>query len=111
MYDEVIALPLKSLVAAILLAALLGPLGLFYATVAGGIVMLVLSAAGVGGMLLLHPELLPQRAVLLFPDYFAYWHSMVVLGAYLTVIWAICIIWSVVAVQTHNRMLLCTADD
>ena len=68
----------KSTGVALLLTFLFGPLGLFYATVVGGVVMLLL-----GGM------------IIVFTAGF---------GAIL--IWPVCMIWAAVAVSGHNRRLL-----
>ncbi len=64
----------KSVVLAFILAALFGPFGLFYSSVLGGIVMLVLSGAG---------------AVLTF-------------GLALLVSWPVCALWAVIATLRYN---------
>ncbi len=68
----------KSVGVTILLTVLFGPLGMFYSTVAGGIVMFLLSLL-VG---------------------------IFTLGFGLIVTWPICIIWAVIATNTKNKKLV-----
>jgi len=67
----------KSMVASILLSLIFGPLGLLYASVTGGIVMLLISIV-----------------VAIFT-----------LGFGLLITFPICIIWAVVATNTYNENL------
>ena len=67
----------KSVGLAFVLAFLFGPLGLFYASVTGGIVMLIL------GVIL----------------------GIVTLGFGLIFIWIGCVIWAVVAVNKANKVI------
>ncbi len=67
----------KSMVASILLSLIFGPLGLFYASVTGGIVMLLISIV-----------------VAIFT-----------LGVGLLITFPICIIWAAVATNTHNQKM------
>jgi hypothetical protein len=69
-------LPFKSLAGALLLSVFLGPVGLLYATTVGGIVMIVVGFIVVS-------SLLPVPII---------------------VVWLISCIWSVVAVNRHNKM-------
>lgn len=71
-------LPTKSLVIAILLAVFLGPIGLFYSTVVGALVMLLIT--GIIGFL--------------------------TFGYGLFVPHIIGIIWAIVAVNSHNKDIL-----
>ena len=71
-------LPTKSLLVAILLAVSLGPIGLFYASVIGALVMLVITAI----------------------------IGFLTFGFDLFVPYIICIIWAVVAVNSHNKTIL-----
>lgn len=59
---------------AFILAALFGPLGLFYSSVLGGIVMLILSGGG----------------------------AVMTLGLALLVSWPVCALWAVIATLRHN---------
>jgi len=65
----------KSMLASILLSLIFGPIGLFYASVTGGIVMLLISIV-----------------VAIFT-----------LGFGLLITFPICIIWAVVATNTYNQ--------
>jgi TM2 domain-containing membrane protein YozV len=65
----------KSVGVAILLAFFFGPLGLLYASVAGGIIMLIL-----GGLI-----------------------AIVTLGFGLIIVWVACVIWAVVAANNANK--------
>lgn len=69
-----VASPRKSVVLAFVLAALFGPFGLFYSSVVGGIVMLVLSGGG----------------------------ALVTFGLALLVSWPVCAVWAVTATLRHN---------
>lgn len=79
----------KSIVAAALLSLLLGPLGLFYSTIIGGLVMTIIPSAGI---LLLIRDSEHMIAGFLFFYYFA---------AY--AIWPICIAWACIATTVYNR--------
>jgi hypothetical protein len=70
--------PTKSMGISILLTILFGPLGMFYSTIVGAIVMLVLSA--IVGIL--------------------------TVGLGLIVTWPICVIWAAVATSNYNKKLL-----
>lgn len=67
----------KSMGIAIILAVLLGPLGLFYSTIIGGIVMAIVSL--VVGFL--------------------------TVGFGLLLTWPICVLWAAVAVGMHNKRI------
>ena len=67
----------KSLVAAILLTLFFGPLGLFYASITGGVVMLV------GGIVF----------------------TIITLGFGLLIVYPICIVWAIVATNSYNANL------
>ncbi len=71
------SLPFKSTAIALLFAVLLGPLGLLYASLWGGILMLAIS------LIVLTSKFL--KLILL--------------------IWVICSIWAVSAVEIHNKQL------
>jgi hypothetical protein len=68
----------KSMGISILLTILFGPLGMFYSTIVGAIVMLVLSA--IVGIL--------------------------TVGLGLIVTWPICVIWAAIATSNYNKNLL-----
>jgi hypothetical protein len=74
----VVVTPTKSAGVAILLTALFGPLGMFYSTIAGAIVMIVISLI-----------------VALFT-----------LGFGLILTWPICIVWAAMAASSHNKKLI-----
>jgi hypothetical protein len=71
----------KSVGISVLLTILLGPLGMFYSTIIGAIVMMVISVI-VG---------------------------FVTLGFGLFLTWPICVIWGAVAASSYNKKLLATA--
>ena len=68
----------KSMGVTILLTILFGPLGMFYSTIIGGIVMLILSAIV----------------------------AFFTLGLGLLITWPICIIWAALATNNYNKKLL-----
>ena len=70
--------PTKSVGAAVLLAILFGPLGMLYATVLGGIIMLIVSAAV----------------------------ALPTLGFGLLVTQPICVIWAAIATNGYNKRVL-----
>lgn len=76
--NAVVVVPTKSVGVGVLLSFLFGPIGMFYATIPGALIMLVVSI--VVGFLTLG------------------------FGALLT--WPICMIWTAVAVKSHNEKLL-----
>lgn len=75
---QVVVTPTKSMGVAILLTVLFGPLGMFYSTIWGAIIMIVVSA--VVGLL--------------------------TLGFGLIITWPICVIWAAVATSSYNKKLL-----
>jgi len=74
----VVVAPLKSIGIAILLTFLFGPLGMFYSTIAGGLVMLLVSIVV----------------------------AAVTLGFGLIFTYPICIIWGAVAASSYNDRIL-----
>ncbi len=84
--NTVILMPTKSMGAGILLALFFGPLGLFYSSVWGGLIMLVLGGvlAVVGGVLTGGLGLIP----ILF------------------LIGVVSVIWAAIAVNGHNKKIL-----
>ena len=86
----------KNIGISILLSALFGPLGLFYSTITGGLIMtllpivlVVLSVVGLLG---------GSTALLL--------SSFVLLVVFCCTFWLVCIIWGVIAVSDHNEQVL-----
>lgn len=71
-------LPFKSVAAALMFSVLLGPVGLLYATLWGGALMIMLGVVVISSKLL-------------FP---------------MILVWVSCCVWSVAAVEKHNRLLL-----
>lgn len=76
--NAVVVVPTKSAGIGVLLSFLFGPLGMFYATIPGALIMIVVSV--VVGFLTMG------------------------FGALLT--WPICMIWTAIAVKSHNDKLL-----
>lgn len=68
----------KSMGLAIALSVLFGPLGLLYASIVGGLIMLVISVP----------------------------LAMVTFGVSLFLTWPVCIVWSIIATNSCNRRLL-----
>jgi hypothetical protein len=75
-------LPTKSLVLAILLALFLGPIGLFYASVIGALIMLVITAI----------------------------IGFITFGFGLFIPYIICIIWAIIAVNSYNKRIIELAE-
>lgn len=73
----IVAAP-KNVGIAILLTVLFGPLGMFYSTIVGAIVMMVISLI----------------------------IGVVTLGFGLLLTWPVCIIWGALAANAHNKKLL-----
>jgi putative Ca2+/H+ antiporter (TMEM165/GDT1 family) len=71
-------LPTKSLLVAILLALILGPIGLFYSSVIGALIMLVITVI----------------------------IGFVTLGFGIFISWIICIIWAIIATNRHNKKII-----
>ncbi len=76
--QQVVVTPTKSMGLAILLTVLFGPIGMFYSTIWGAIIMV------------------PISAVVIFFTF----------GIGVLVTWPICIIWTAVATSSHNKKLL-----
>ena len=84
----------KSVGIALLLTFLFGPIGLFYASVTGALVMIF----GPLALLILLFSTLHSGAAL-----FTFLGSMIVYGL---LGWLVCIIWAVIAVNAYNRKLI-----
>lgn len=76
----IVAVSPKNVGVAIILTVLFGPLGMFYSTVSGAIIMMVVTAI-----------------VFFFT-----------LGFGLLLTWPICVIWGAVAASAHNKQLMAT---
>lgn len=76
--QTVVTLPTKSVAVALVLAGLFGPLGMLYSTILGGIVMGLISIV-VG---------------------------IITVGFGLVVVWPICVLWAVIAANSHNKKML-----
>jgi hypothetical protein len=93
----------KSVGLGFILALLFGPLGLFYATAGGGIVMLLVSAGAwtlfytrvVGGMDYYDPG---------FTSSGISWLTLLPFGIWLGFI-LVCVVWAIVAINSHNNKL------
>ncbi|MBK9980867.1 MAG: hypothetical protein IPP15_00340 [Saprospiraceae bacterium] len=86
----------KSVGIGILLTLLLGPIGLFYSTVWGGIIMtcgpiLVVGISVLG--LFTDIEIIQAVGLVTLLTYFLFW-------------WLICIIWSAIAVKQYNKKIM-----
>lgn len=79
--QHVVVTPTKSTGISIILTVLFGPLGMFYSTVIGGIIMLIVS-------------------VIL---------GAITFGMGLLVTWPVCVVWAAMAVGSHNKKLLADA--
>lgn len=71
-------LPTKSFIVAILLTIFLGPIGLFYASVIGALIMLVVTAV----------------------------ISFITFGFGLFIPYIVCIIWAVIAINSYNKRII-----
>jgi len=80
---NVIQVQEKSLLVAFLLTLFLGPLGMLYSTIAGGLIMLVVYLAIFG----LSIVTLGMATVLFFPA------------------WVICIAWGMISAKSRNRVI------
>jgi hypothetical protein len=93
----------KSVRVGCLLALLFGPLGLFYATASGGIVMLLVSTGAwtlfytriVGGMDYYDPGFTSSGISYL---------TLLPLGIWLGVV-LVCVVWAIVAINSYNNKL------
>jgi hypothetical protein len=97
----------KSLTMGFLLAFLFGPLGLFYSTVLGGIIMILVAAVAVGLFFLLVVNRMDSY-VPLATDSGITWITLLALGMWLA-LELTCIIWAIVAVNSHNSKLQASA--
>ncbi len=85
----------KSTGIAILLTLLFGPIGLFYASVAGGIILTFVVPAIL--IILIFAGAIQSEAILLASLIFTFVISIFY--------WLICIIWAIIAVQDYNKQL------
>ena len=74
--------PFKSTAAALLFTLVLGPIGLFYSSIIGGVVMTAFAIAAVGNVVQSHSPL-PMATV-----------------------WLFSLLWSMIAVSRYNKKLL-----
>lgn len=77
-----VMVPYKSVAAALVLTVLFGPLGLFYSSFLGGVVMSIFGLVGVGTMASMRSP---------FP---------------MATVWLFSLIWSMAAVRLYNRKML-----
>jgi len=87
--NTIVLLPAKSMAAGILLALFFGPLGLFYSSVPGGLIMLIVGGllAVIGGIITGGIGFIP---------------ILVLIGI-------ICVIWAAIAVNRHNKKVMTKA--
>ena len=76
--QRVVVAPIKNVGVSIILTVLFGPLGMFYSTIWGGVVMTILT---------------------LFVGFFS-------LGIGLIIMWPICIVWGAIAARSYNKRML-----
>ncbi|ARM31292.1 hypothetical protein [Prosthecochloris sp. HL-130-GSB] len=74
----VVVAPVKSVGIGLLLTILFGPLGMLYCTIPGAIIMMILFAV----------------------------IGFLTAGIGLIILWPVCIVWTVLAIQNYNRRLL-----
>ncbi len=77
-----IMVPYKSVAAALMLVLVLGPIGLFYSSFIGGVIMSILGLVAIGTMASMRSPL-PMATVYLF-----------------------CMIWAMASVRLYNRQML-----
>ena len=86
----------KSLGLAIVLTLLFGPLGLFYASVSGGLIM---SLTPLALLILLFIGAVSQSSILLAS-------SAILLGIFALSYWVICVIWAATSVSNYNNQVI-----
>ena len=77
MNQTVVVTPTKSMGLSIILTILFGPLGMFYSTIGGAIIMIIINALAI----------------------------FLTAGIGLIVTWPICIVWGAIAVKGYNEKL------
>jgi hypothetical protein len=93
----------KSLFLGFFLAFLFGPLGLFYSTVVGGLIMILVTVGAWALFFVLVVNRMDYYAPL-STDSGIPWVTLLSLGIWVAV-WVISIIWAIVAVNSHNNKL------
>lgn len=86
--------PPKSVGIAILLTLLFGPIGLFYASVAGGFIMMFTK---------IFLALLFILALIQNSEFWLSWSLLLIIGA--SILWLANIIWAVISVTDYNRKI------
>ena len=86
----------KSLGLAIVLTLLFGPLGLFYASVSGGLIM---SLTPLALLILLFLGAVSQSSILLAS-------SAILLGIFALSYWIICVIWAATSISNYNNQVI-----
>ena len=96
MTNYVVTKPQKSVGLGILLALILGPIGLFYSSVLGGLVMTFA------------PVILLVVMILGFAidDPVVYVSSLILILLFACTWWLICMIWAIIGVNAYNREIL-----
>ena len=99
--NYVVTKPQKSVGIAILLTLVFGPIGLFYATVTGGLVMLfgpfILLVLMIMGFVADNPLLWGSTAMLLL-FFVLFW-------------WLVCMVWAAIGVSNYNRRIVREAQE
>lgn len=99
--NYVVTKPQKSVGIAILLALVLGPIGLFYASVTGGLVMLF---GPIIALVVMIYGLVNDKEIL--------WTSSLILILFLVLFWwLICMIWAVIGVNSYNSSIIREAEE
>jgi hypothetical protein len=100
MTNYVVTKPQKSVGLGILLTLLLGPIGLFYSSVIGGLVMtfapVILLLVMIFGFAMDDPLLIVSSLILILLFAFTWW--------------LICMIWAIIGVNAYNREILEEAE-
>ena len=92
--------PLKSLVASILLTLLFGPIGLFYASIIGGLVMTFLVPLILAVFTIFSVD--NTTTDTLYDSYVIIGSSWII---FLILYWPICILWGVISVNKYNAKI------
>jgi len=93
--------PQKSLVLGFVLAFFFGPLGLFYASVVGGVVMILVGIAAYALFFMLIVGRL-ETYVPLFTDTGITWVTLVAMGIWAALVLA-SVVWAIAAISAYNN--------
>lgn len=108
------SVPRKNPVVAVLLAIVLGPLGMFYSTITGALTMLSVVILSTVGAYVYLVRRMGSPSDLNWEFFFSpdglltYQLALWALGL---ILYAICIFWALIAAQSHNRRILVWDDE